>query len=136
MATLDEKLRAGQATALKDGEGHVEARSYTSSADAADDSDRRRRGRIATSSQDEEGTLGSPGDEETGGAIFGNEEKRHAHHAHEAQELGKEKYHKLSWQALFICLLVEAVALGTLSFPRAFAVSLLPWKSSRPSPQS
>ncbi|EPQ31313.1 uncharacterized protein PFL1_01498 [Pseudozyma flocculosa PF-1] len=34
---------------------------------------------------------------------------------------GEQKYHKLGWQKLTICLIVEAVALGTLSMPKVFA---------------
>lgn len=34
---------------------------------------------------------------------------------------GSEKYKKLSWQRLTICLIVEAIALGSLGIPGAFA---------------
>ena len=34
---------------------------------------------------------------------------------------GEEKYHRLGWQKLTICLIVEAIALGSLSIPSAFA---------------
>ena len=34
---------------------------------------------------------------------------------------GEEKYHQLGWKRLTICLIVEAIALGSLSIPSAFA---------------
>ena len=34
---------------------------------------------------------------------------------------GEEKYHRLGWKKLTICLIVEAIALGSLSIPSAFA---------------
>lgn len=34
---------------------------------------------------------------------------------------GEGKFKQLSWQSLTICLIVEAIALGSLSLPRAFA---------------
>jgi hypothetical protein len=34
---------------------------------------------------------------------------------------GEEKFHKLGWKKLTICLIVEAIALGSLSLPSAFA---------------
>ena len=34
---------------------------------------------------------------------------------------GEEKYHQLGWKKLTICLIVEAIALGSLSIPSAFA---------------
>lgn len=34
---------------------------------------------------------------------------------------GEEKFHKLGWKKLTICLIVEAIALGSLSVPSAFA---------------
>lgn len=34
---------------------------------------------------------------------------------------GENKYHRLGWQRLTICLIVEAIALGSLSIPSAFA---------------
>ena len=34
---------------------------------------------------------------------------------------GEEKYHRLGWMRLTICLIVEAIALGSLSIPSAFA---------------
>jgi len=42
------------------------------------------------------------------------ERQYEGHHAH-------KKFKKLSWVALTICLIVEAIALGSLSLPRAFA---------------
>lgn len=35
--------------------------------------------------------------------------------------LGEEKFHQLGWKRLTICLIVEAIALGSLSIPSAFA---------------
>ncbi|TKA74046.1 hypothetical protein B0A55_05767 [Friedmanniomyces simplex] len=35
---------------------------------------------------------------------------------------GEEKYHRLGWKKLTVCLIVEAIALGSLSIPGAFAV--------------
>ena len=35
--------------------------------------------------------------------------------------VGEAKYHKLGWKRLTICLIVEAIALGSLSIPSAFA---------------
>lgn len=37
------------------------------------------------------------------------------------QAEGSDKFHKLSWQKLTICLIVEAIALGSLSMPETFA---------------
>lgn len=34
---------------------------------------------------------------------------------------GEQKFHKLGWKRLTICLIVEAIALGSLSIPSAFA---------------
>ncbi|WPH05062.1 Hypothetical protein R9X50_00796100 [Acrodontium crateriforme] len=34
---------------------------------------------------------------------------------------GEHKFHKLGWKKLTICLIVEAIALGSLSIPKAFA---------------
>ncbi|KAK3075950.1 hypothetical protein LTR53_000254 [Teratosphaeriaceae sp. CCFEE 6253] len=34
---------------------------------------------------------------------------------------GEEKYHRLGWKKLTVCLIVEAIALGSLSIPAAFA---------------
>jgi len=34
---------------------------------------------------------------------------------------GEQRFHKLSWQKLTVCLIVEAIALGSLSVPAAFA---------------
>lgn len=34
---------------------------------------------------------------------------------------GEKKFHKLGWQKLTICMIVEAIALGTLSMPKVFA---------------
>ncbi|KAK5138476.1 hypothetical protein LTR08_000062 [Meristemomyces frigidus] len=34
---------------------------------------------------------------------------------------GEQKFHRLGWQKLTICLIVEAIALGALSIPSAFA---------------
>ncbi|KAK5732409.1 hypothetical protein LTR17_010585 [Elasticomyces elasticus] len=34
---------------------------------------------------------------------------------------GEQKFHRLSWPSLTICLIVEAIALGSLSLPSAFA---------------
>lgn len=34
---------------------------------------------------------------------------------------GEQKYHRLGWKKLTICLIVEAIALGSLSIPSAFA---------------
>src|SRR5689334_2390133 len=34
---------------------------------------------------------------------------------------GHEKFHRLGWKRLTICLIVEAIALGSLSIPSAFA---------------
>ncbi|WPH00674.1 Hypothetical protein R9X50_00350400 [Acrodontium crateriforme] len=34
---------------------------------------------------------------------------------------GEQKFHSLGWKKLTICLLVEAIALGSLSIPKAFA---------------
>lgn len=34
---------------------------------------------------------------------------------------GEQKFHQLSWQKLTVCLIVEAIALGSLSVPSAFA---------------
>ncbi|KAF2278677.1 uncharacterized protein EI97DRAFT_440210 [Westerdykella ornata] len=34
---------------------------------------------------------------------------------------GEEKFHKLGWKRMTICLIVEAIALGSLSLPSAFA---------------
>lgn len=34
---------------------------------------------------------------------------------------GEVKFHKLGWKQLTICLIVEAIALGSLSIPSAFA---------------
>lgn len=34
---------------------------------------------------------------------------------------GEQKFHKLGWKRLTICLIVEAIALGSLSVPSAFA---------------
>jgi hypothetical protein len=39
----------------------------------------------------------------------------------EGQIHGEEKFHRLGWKALTICLIVEAIALGSLSIPSAFA---------------
>jgi hypothetical protein len=36
-------------------------------------------------------------------------------------EEGEQKFHKLGWKRLTICLIVEAIALGSLSVPSAFA---------------
>ncbi|KAK4952985.1 hypothetical protein LTR10_008690 [Elasticomyces elasticus] len=35
---------------------------------------------------------------------------------------GEQKYHRLGWKKLTVCLIVEAIALGSLSIPGAFAV--------------
>jgi hypothetical protein len=34
---------------------------------------------------------------------------------------GEQKFHKLGWKRLTVCLIVEAIALGSLSVPSAFA---------------
>ncbi|KAK4962681.1 hypothetical protein LTR10_000308 [Elasticomyces elasticus] len=34
---------------------------------------------------------------------------------------GEQKFHRLSWQSLTVCLIVEGIALGSLSLPAAFA---------------
>ncbi|CAO1624404.1 unnamed protein product [Parajaminaea phylloscopi] len=34
---------------------------------------------------------------------------------------GEKKFHKLGWKKLTICMIVEAIALGTLSMPKVFA---------------
>ena len=34
---------------------------------------------------------------------------------------GDEKFHQLGWKKLTVCLIVEAIALGSLSIPSAFA---------------
>lgn len=34
---------------------------------------------------------------------------------------GEQKYHRLGWKKLTVCLIVEAIALGSLSIPSAFA---------------
>ncbi|KAK5127319.1 hypothetical protein LTR08_004358 [Meristemomyces frigidus] len=34
---------------------------------------------------------------------------------------GEQKFHRLGWQKLTVCLIVEAIALGSLSIPAAFA---------------
>lgn len=34
---------------------------------------------------------------------------------------GEQKYHRLGWKKLTVCLIVEAIALGALSIPSAFA---------------
>lgn len=40
---------------------------------------------------------------------------------------GEQKFHKLGWKRLTICLIVEAIALGSLSIPSAFAtVGMVP----------
>lgn len=40
---------------------------------------------------------------------------------------GEQKFHKLGWKRLTICLIVEAIALGSLSVPSAFAtVGMVP----------
>jgi hypothetical protein len=36
-------------------------------------------------------------------------------------EKGEQKYNRLGWKRLTICMIVEAVALGSLSIPSAFA---------------
>lgn len=36
-------------------------------------------------------------------------------------EEGEQRFHKLGWKGLTICLIVEAIALGSLSLPSAFA---------------
>ncbi|KAF2643627.1 N amino acid transport system protein [Massarina eburnea CBS 473.64] len=36
-------------------------------------------------------------------------------------EEGSEKFHRLGWKRLTVCLIVEAIALGSLSIPSAFA---------------
>lgn len=38
--------------------------------------------------------------------------------ADDRERKGAEKMHKLSWQRLTVCLIVEAIALGSLSMPR------------------
>lgn len=38
--------------------------------------------------------------------------------ADERERKGAQNMHKLSWQRLTICLIVEAIALGSLSMPR------------------
>ncbi|KAM0723402.1 hypothetical protein Q7P37_000388 [Cladosporium fusiforme] len=40
---------------------------------------------------------------------------------HEALVQGEQKYNKLGWKKLTICLIVKAIALGALSMPSAFA---------------
>lgn len=40
---------------------------------------------------------------------------------------GEQKFHKLGWKRLTVCLIVEAIALGSLSIPSAFAtVGMVP----------
>jgi len=39
---------------------------------------------------------------------------------------GEEKFKQLGWVKLTVCLIVEAIALGSLSIPSAFAVSITP----------
>lgn len=40
---------------------------------------------------------------------------------------GEERYHRLGWKKLTVCLIVEAIALGSLSIPAAFAtVGMVP----------
>lgn len=61
---------------------------------------------------------------------YGNDEK-HANEKGDMQDydltkettvdVGEAKFNKLSWQKLTICLIVEAIALGSLSVPSAFA---------------
>ena len=38
-----------------------------------------------------------------------------------SMEEGEHKFHKLGWKRLTICLIVEAIALGSLSLPSVFA---------------
>jgi len=48
-------------------------------------------------------------------------ETGHFEEKHPVAHKGHEKFKRLSWQRLTVCLIVEAIALGALSLPRAFA---------------
>lgn len=45
----------------------------------------------------------------------------HLEEKHTVGHAGKSKYKQLTWQQLTVCLIVEAIALGSLSLPQAFA---------------
>ena len=51
----------------------------------------------------------------------GPQERRDYDYMVEKQTHGAEKYHKLGWVQLVVVLIVEAIALGSLSMPSAFA---------------
>lgn len=51
-------------------------------------------------------------------AVYANKEIDLAHH--EAMLQGEQKFNKLGWKKLTICLIVKAIALGALSMPSAF----------------
>ncbi|KAN0066319.1 hypothetical protein ACQY0O_000413 [Thecaphora frezii] len=58
--------------------------------------------------------------------IFGEKKEQHRSeedYMYEAQKIseGDHKFHKLGWVKLTVCLIVEAIALGSLSIPGAFA---------------
>ncbi|PWZ02997.1 hypothetical protein BCV70DRAFT_9356 [Testicularia cyperi] len=59
--------------------------------------------------------------------IFGekkeNQHRTEEDYMYEQQKLsaGDHKFHKLGWKKLTVCLIVEAIALGALSIPSAFA---------------
>ena len=52
----------------------------------------------------------------------GDSVKEEADEEHGVGEIeGEDKFHKLGWMKLTVCLIVEAIALGSLSIPAAFA---------------
>jgi len=52
---------------------------------------------------------------------YGLENQQHAKDQEGSVHEGEAKFHKLGWKRLTICLIVEAIALGSLSLPSAFA---------------
>ncbi|KAJ9629478.1 hypothetical protein H2203_001852 [Taxawa tesnikishii (nom. ined.)] len=57
---------------------------------------------------------------ENGSDKFSNGSKNELGNQPSVEE-GEQKFHKLGWKRLTICLIVEAIALGSLSLPSAFA---------------
>jgi amino acid permease len=63
-------------------------------------------------SSDKEANKPAPGEDMLPGDVLDREVTIHE---------GEQKFHKLGWKRLTICLIVEAIALGSLSIPSAFA---------------